>query len=256
MKLFAFVIFYIFIVTSSLAEEIRAELSLISPPSILKEGDIVEGILKVWPVENADLNEFKKIESTTLAGALYITEVENVGVSINNADVVEAKLLLIVKRFAEKAPQEFIYQGKSISIQVPPLNIAPSEKSSGEYYVMDQGTFYSNLGKIIAGLALIALLLFMILKRKKLLSYMRRFKSDPIALARKRFNEQFMRANIREDYEKIYALRREWLSLITESHAINNFFEVMLKHQYRKSWTDEDSEEVRKAFDYIRGSFR
>lgn len=257
MKLFSLVFIYLFVATSAFSQEMKAELNIISPPSILKEGDIVEGILKIWPLENADLNEFKKLENMNLANYFYVTEVENVEVSANNADVVEAKVLFIVKRFAEKNQQKFNYQGRLVDIQVPSLNIAPSDKDPEDYYILDQGLIYSNLGKIIISVLLLLLALMLFLKRKAIGHFVQKFKNDPIANSKKKFDEKFSKASTRENYEEIYAKRREWLSLIKElAPAYNDFFKTMEEHQYKELWDAEDLNLVESSFDTIRGSFK
>ena len=162
MKILSFIILYLFFSTAAFTQEIHAELSLNSPPQILKEGDVLEGVLKVWPLENADLNEFKKLEETTFGEGLYIEEVSSVAPSPNNADVVEAKILLVVKKSEEKL-QQINYKGRLINIQLPDIKIADSGKPSEGYFVLDQGTIYSNMTKIITLVVLIILLVLVIL---------------------------------------------------------------------------------------------
>lgn len=257
MKFFFLIIVYLFLTGSAYSQEIQAEIILITPPPILKEGDIVEGILKVWPLENADLNEFKKIENMTLANALFTTEVESVEVSANNADVIEAKLLFIVKRAAENNQQQLSYKGRIVRIQVPPLKIAQSDKDPEDYYVLDQGLIYSNLVKIVTVLLLIVLIILLFFKRKAIQSLIHKFKYDPIANSKKKIDEKFTKASQREDYEEIYAFRRDWLSLLSEqAPSYNDFFKTMEQHQYKKSWNIEDLNEVKNSFEAIRRSFR
>jgi hypothetical protein len=257
MKFLSLMFVYLFLIGSAYSQEIQAELNLISPPPILKEGDIVEGILKVWPLENADLNEFKKIENMTLANALFTTEVESVEVSTNNADAIEAKLLFIVKRAAENTQQQLSYKGRIVRIQVPALKIAPPDKDPEDYYVLDQGLIYSNLVKIVTGLLLIILIIVLYFKRKAIQNLIQKFKYDPVASSKKKIDEKFTNAIQREDYEEIYAIRREWLSLLSEqAPSYNDFFKLMEQHQYKKSWNIEDLNEVKNSFEAIRRSFK
>ena len=71
MKIFFILIILNFFSLIAFSEEIHVELGLISPPALLKEGDVVEGLLKMWPLENADLNEFKKFNQTKLRFLFY-----------------------------------------------------------------------------------------------------------------------------------------------------------------------------------------
>ena len=249
--------FYLLFSGNLFSQEIRAELSLITPPSVIREGDIIEGVVKVWPLENADLSEFNKLDNKTLGNALYVTEVESVEVSTNNADVVEAKLLFIVKRAAENTQDSFTYKGHVLNIQTPPLKIEPSDKDPEDYYVLEQNVAFSKTGKTILVLFLIGLSIFLILKRKALMSFFQKFKHDPVATSRARFADKFIKANRREEYEEIYSLRKEWQALIVESPStVLEFLKTMEQHQYKKTWDTENLNEVKISFDYIRRSFK
>lgn len=257
MKFFILLIFYFIFIETAFSVEPIAEVVLVSPPAVLKEGDIVEGSMKVWPLENADVNEFKKIENTTLANALYISEVSNVETSPNNADVVEVKLLFIVKRSTELEPQVFNYRGRSIPIKLPDLNLAPAEKDSPGYFVMDQGLIYSHWGKILTGILALILMTLIIFKRNAIKNILNKFKHDPIEEAKKQFKIIFANASKREDFETIYIRRQEWLGLNSElARLYEEFFKVLHKHQYKKDWNPEDLNEVKESFEAIRRSFK
>jgi hypothetical protein len=257
MKIFFILIILNFFSLIAFSEEIHVELGLISPPALLKEGDVVEGLLKMWPLENADLNEFKKLEGLSLAGALYVADVESVNPSPNNADVVEAKLVIIVKRSKEASAQALSYKGNIYSILTPSLNLAPSEKETDQYFVLDQGLIHSRKLQIIIGLIFLALIIGLYLKRKSLLAKIRGFKEDPIASKKLKFDGQFTSAQNREDYESIYAHRGEWLSLINVvTTGYLNFFSIMELHQYKKFWNQDELKEVENSFDVIRRSFK
>ena len=83
--------------TSVFAQVINSEFKVSEASGQIKEGDLVEGVLRVWPIENADLNQFKKLEKQVLFNALYMAQILSLGTSENNADVVELKALFIVK---------------------------------------------------------------------------------------------------------------------------------------------------------------
>lgn len=257
MKKLSLLLFLMLFSLKVLGVEIQAELQLTSAPAVLQEGDLVEAVLKVWPIENVDLNEFKQLENMVLANALIITEVESVGASLNNADVIEAKLLLIVKRSKENASSALNYKGQLISVVVPVLKIEAADKDPEDYYVMDQGLIASNLLKVVVALVSFILMLFLFWKRKKIKSLIQKFKSNPVAIATKKYKEMFLQATTRQDYERIYALRNDWLQLIVDqAPAYREFFSRMEQHQYKKNWKDEELSEVQNCFDVIRGSFK
>lgn len=257
MKSLFVIIFFIFLSLNSFASEVQAELQLISAPEVLREGDIVEGMLKVWPVEDMDKNEFEQLEETVWANALYVSNVESVDVSPNNADVVEVKVLLIVKRSKENAASALSYKGQLIPIQMPSLKIEASDKEPVDYYVMDQGFVGSIMMKVIVGTILIVLVLVAFWKRNRIKELIKKYKTDPIVLATKKYNKMFLESADREDFEKIYATRKDWLPLLkVQAPAYGEFFKTMDLHQYKKDWGTEELNEVRESFDVIRGSFK
>lgn len=257
MKSLSVIIFFVFLSLNLFASDIQAELQLISAPELLKEGDIVEGVLKVWPIEEMDPSEFKKLESMFLANSLYVSGVESVDVSANNADVVETKVLLIVKRSKENISSNLDYKGQMITIRMPQLKIEASSKEPEDYYIMNQGFVSSIMAKIIVLIILIALFLMAVWKRKYIKELIQKFKNDPVMVATKKYNKIFLETANREDYEKIYADRKDWLVLIkVQAPAYNEFFKTMEMHQYKEEWGAEELSEVRDSFDVIRGSFK
>ncbi|MFA6237320.1 MAG: hypothetical protein WC635_08355 [Bacteriovorax sp.] len=250
---------FVFLVLFSLnifAADIQAELSVVSAPSVLREGDLVQALVKVWPIESADLNEFRQLENMVLANALFVTDIESIEVSLNNADVVEIKLLAIAKPTKENLSSQFVYKGQTIQISTPALHVESSGNAPEDYYIMDQGLLRSSLYStlLISGLLIMALMAFW--KRNNLKSLLRKFRRDPVAVARKKYNEVFLKASTRKDYEEIYALRKDWMNLIKDhAPAYREFFQSMEQHQYKRLWTSEETNEVKNHFEIIRRSF-
>lgn len=258
MKIISLII-CLLLATTIFGAEIGAQLSLISPPAILKEGDLVEGLIKIWPLENADLTEFKKIEDKVIGNSFYISQVENIEFSANNSDVVEVKVLAIIKRAKENSPSQINYKDLNIQLQVPEIHLATTDKESADYYVMNQSVNYSNITGIAIATTALILLTFIGFKYNNIKQFILRLRADPIALANKKYDELFSRANKREDFEEIYAVKEEWLKLIKipmPSPSIDNFFSIINKYQYKKFWTNEDLREVQNSFDLIRRSFK
>jgi hypothetical protein len=256
MKALIFIVFFLFSL-NIFGAEIQAELQLISAPATLKEGDLIESVLNVWPIENADLDEFKPLESMIFANALNVIKVESIGISANNADVVEAKMLLIVKRTQENSNSPLKYKDQVIQVQIPPLKIEATNQVAKDYYVMDQGTIRSYLGRTIAGAALIICIVLAALKRKSIKKLFQKFKADPTKATLKKYDELFSKASTRQDLEEIYALRKEWLNLVkVQAPAYRDFFRVMEQHQYKECWTNDEMDEVKSSFEVICRSFK
>ena len=71
----------------------------------------------------------------------------------------------------EKSQQQIIYHGQVVNLQFTPLKLLPSEKASEDYFVLDQGTIYSYVGKILIAVVLFLVIVFLFLKRKKIIHY-------------------------------------------------------------------------------------
>jgi len=256
MRIFFLIIFSMILAFNAFSQEIKAELILISPPSVLKEGDVIEGVLRVWPLENSNIEEFKKIENKTLADFYYISEVEKVEPSINNSEVAEARVLIIVKHSDGKDQQPLTFRDKVINIIPPQLSIAKAAKASGEYFVMNQEMPYSNLITIALVVLLISLIVMAFYKRNSIQKLFMKLRKDSTSVYIKKLKDKFTYASKREDFEEIYAIRKEWLHLIkTPMDNYAHFFKVMELHQYKKTWNSEELVEVKNSFDPIRGSF-
>ena len=257
MKVLSLIIFLIVFSASSFGDEIRAELDLVSTAHKFKEGDLVEGVLKIWPIENADLAEFNQLESMVFGNILTVSDLESLSVSINNTDVVEAKVLMIVKKLEGSSTTSLTYKGLLIPVQLPAIEIENSDKKIQEYFIMDQGTITSTLTRTVAFVVLLIIFSLAVWKRKNIKSFVQSFRVNPIATMMKKYNDLFRKADSRTDYEFIYSTRKEWLTLVkTQAPAYVEFFKTMEIHQYKKSWNEEDLCEIKNCFDIIRGSFK
>ena len=79
------------------AQAINGEFKPADTISQVKEGDLFEATLRFWPIENADMGQFKKLEKQVLFNAYYMAQILSLAPSDNNADVVELRALFIVK---------------------------------------------------------------------------------------------------------------------------------------------------------------
>lgn len=236
--------------------DIQADLTLISPPEILKEGDLLEGVLKIWPIENIELDQFQQLENMVIGDALVVTQIESAIVSPNNADVAEIKLQFIVKKMAS-VNSSFNYKGQPVTINVPLLKLAPSEKMQEDYIILDQGLLNSQVLKLVLLSCAMLILVLAVVKRARIVIFLKKLKSDPVAIATKKYNSIFMKAESRADFEEIYALRKEWLKLVkVQAQAYTEFFKIMEQHQYKRDWLNGELSEVKSSFEIIRGSFK
>lgn len=256
MKSIFITIFLLLISFSALAAELKAEFSLGEITSV-KEGDIVEGVLKVWPIDNFDATEFTKLQNTLFFSSFQLVQIVSIEPSANNADVIELKGNYIVRASKYLTALQLNYKGQTINVEAPQVKVTPLEKKSEDYFILDQSLNLSHYQFAILIGILILLLVASAVKRKQVKAFILGFKKDPIAEARKRFNEKFQRAGTREDFEEIYARKNEWLPLLKEQpSAYKEFFTVMNEHQYKPEWRAEELKEVKSIFDIIRGSFK
>jgi hypothetical protein len=249
-------LFVIVFSTNLFSEELHSQVYLTQESSFVKEGDIVEGVLKIWPIDSADLNEFKTLVGKNLLGHLYVTEIESVAPSENNADVIEVKALFIVNDEKEDVLTQVPYKNQLIPIDPISFKIERLEKKTKDYYILDQSLFKSHLLVILIVIFVGVITIFLGIKRRAILKFIKERKLDPIQVKRNSFNELFAKATTREDFEHLYLVRKEWLSLVEIVPAYQDFFNVMNQHQYKKNWSNEDLIEVQSSFEIIRGSFK
>ncbi len=251
------VLCFYFIFSTAIASEIKAELNIHSETAILKEGDLAEGVFRIWPIENADFNEFRKLQGMNFFNSLNLVQIHSIDTSVNNADVVEVKGLFLVKNEKKQTLNAINYKGQSIQLMAPPIKIMPLEKRSDDYFILDQSVSYSNIQKILMAIIAGTLIVLGFWKRGNIKQFLKKFRHDPTAIAIKRFNEKFLKASTREDFEEIYSLRNDWFKLVKiQASAYQEFFKVMNQHQYKKNWGTEELSEVQSSFDIIRGSFK
>jgi hypothetical protein len=240
-----------------MGQELKGEISFDGNPQVLKQGEVIGGMLKVWPIENADLNEFKKLENMTLGKGFYVTDVENIVISPNNADVVEVKLLFIVKESKESSIESLSYKGQQVNLSVPSTTITQSKQISKDYFIVDQKIPRTNTLLISILMAVSVLMIFLIFKRVELVRFINSFRNDPKVKAKNYFNQKFLNAATRSDFESIYSERSQWIDLLKEvSPPYHDFFMTMEKHQYKRIWINEELLDVKNSFELIKESFK
>jgi predicted DNA-binding antitoxin AbrB/MazE fold protein len=237
------------------AENINAEFKPLQDVSHIKEGDLVEVMMRFWPIENADLAQFKKLEKTIFFSAFYLAEIESLQTSTNNSDVVELKAIFIVKSTKAQTLFTFKYNNSVIEIHFDGAKIEELKNKSQNYFILDQTLNGSYLLIMIIGFLLV-LVFIAVWKRQELQTFIIGLKPDAFKKAKRKYDVQFKKASLREDFELIYQEKEIWLKLLeSRAPAHNEFFKVLNQYQFKKEWNDLDIAEVRSAFDVVRGSF-
>lgn len=253
--LFAFLFYFSFLFAQLSANEIQGELELNSSASFLKEGDLVEGLLKIWPLENADLSQIRKLEKTLFFDSLYLAKINSLAPSDNNADVIELKGHFFVKNSKNSELYFIKYNDLNIPVRINQLNLEELGEKQESYFIADQNVEKDYWLKI-AIISLLLVILILVIFRKKIRQWYDIKTQKDILQKKKYFDELFRVANDRKDFEEIYLKRNKWIPLLSqELQAHQEFFNVLNNHQFKKEWLNEEYLEVRTSFDYIRRSF-
>ncbi len=239
------------------AEELKAKFTFQNEATTFKEGDLTEAVIKVWPIENPDLNEFKKMQGESFLNKLVLLHIQSVELSANNSEVVEVKGLFVFKNKLDHSLSQLSYKGQMISIVPVDLKLEPIKETPKDFFVMSQSLgLKNNLFPIMLGLFLV-LLAILVIKRKALSLIIKKYKTNKEEEQKKKFAELFQSACERYDFERVYATRKEWMLLLKEApQKFSEFFRVMELHQYKRKWGNEELIEVQNCFEIIRGSFK
>lgn len=254
-SMISFVIILLTIIQVTFAQTVNSEFLPEQNISQIKEGDIFEATLRFWPIENADLAQFKKLEKTALFGAFYLAQVTSLAPSPNNADVIELKGIFIVKSSKVEPLQAIKYNDSLIELRPGAIQVSELGDKSQDFYVLDQTLDISRLWMIILGATLIIIVVLFI-KRDKVKELLMTLRPDQAKKTKKKYDELFRVANKREDFERLYKEKELWLPLLeAKAPAHLEFFKILNQYQFKKDWGNEELSEVRSSFDVIRRSF-
>lgn len=247
--------FLLFFQFAVYGQDYQASFDLINPSKSYKEGDIVEGVLRIWPIENFNQESVRKFEKTVFFNAFFLAEILSIEPSINNADVIEIKGIFVVK--SAKIQRPFLIQYNEVPVQVSLDNVEIIElaQKSKDFYIMNQSmTFKSYL--VIWIIIILILVVVILFKKKYLIEIYTKYRYPQGKNIQAKYDEMFRLANKRADFERIYLEKEKWVPLLSVKTAAHmEFFKVLNQYQFKKEWTKEELQEVSSAFEIIRRSF-
>jgi hypothetical protein len=253
-KLFSVFIFaFLLFVGIAQAQDLEAEFFFDEKISSIKEGDVLVGTLRVWPLENAQKQEFTKVLNTNLFNSFFVSEIISADPSVNNADVFELKAKLVVLNKVEAEKMIFEYNGTSLHVKYHEVLFKPLENKSEEFYVLEQ-SLDKNWTNLIIGIMAAGILISLFVFKDKIKE---KFKKENPKTQHEKYKSVFLNAKTRNDFEKIYKEKDIWLNLL-EIHTPEHFdfFKTLNQFQYKKEWTETEFKEVQTAFEIIKESFK
>ena len=164
-------------ITTAFAQAIQGEFIPSLNVSKIKEGDIFEATIRVWPIENVDLTQFQKLEKTLLFKSLYMAQITNLGISQNNSDVVELSAIFIAKSAKPMPVFSFKYNDSPIEIQLGGLVVNELRDQSQDFYILNQSLNKSMTWTVVFIIVLILVVLVFI-KRRSIQEHINGFKSN------------------------------------------------------------------------------
>ncbi len=250
-------LFFVIFITAVRAE-VNCQIHFVEPKVML--GVPVDAQLIVWPKESVDQEKLASFlaQSNSLVDTFYINSRGKIKISENNSDALVVDLeLVLIKLFDPKILPLFSDGSNSCTIEWRNLELI-NKKVKPQLTIINQHAnplpeernpwrFLFYFLAIVLTI-LIAYLLFKWWKKRE--------REKKIALRKEYFSTLFANALEREDYERIYKMRDEWIPLLQgelSSTAINEFFRVINDLQYKKEWSPEELAECQQSFKKLKG---
>jgi hypothetical protein len=240
----------------SLAQVPKAEFTFSSNLSKVPEGELLEGMIKIWPLENANLQEFKNLQGQSFMNSLELLDLQSVALSENNADVVEIKGLFVASKKGSPSLTQIPYQGQFITISPLPFEVEKLKDNQNDYFIMSQSLTRDVLIKLIAVVVAAFAIIALVWKRKSILNFFKRRRDSKELNWHQIYKDRFMNAKNRQEIEALYASKKEWAGLTEKPlSGIEEFSRVMELHQYKKEWGEKELSEVMESLEVLRRSF-
>lgn len=250
------ILFIFFMISQScFSQEIQATFELRSNDEYLKEGDLVEGVLRVWPIENAELAEFETLMLKDFFNTYKLVQIDSLALSENNQDVVELRGTFFIKNVQPSMEMKILYKLKEVIVSIKNKKILELKNKQDKFTILEQSVNPNNLLWPILIVIFLVLVVVFVFKNKIILKIkeIRNFEKNK---KKKYYDSLFRAANSRKDYEDLYQIKSEWIKCLENvSPAHIEFFKVINSHQFKKHWDNEDVSEVSAAFELIRRSF-
>lgn len=227
------------------------------PSQNIKQGDLVNISMQLWPVENYDVNEFNNLKNQVVLSHFYVVSVEAKR-SENNYDVILVNLSTIAESSAERGQNLDFKFGDYITSFSLPFEIKPLESFDGSFVILNQAVDFVGKNFITTVIIILCVfaLTFLILKyRKRVMNYFNKNVSEQ--KKKSHFQTMFHSAKERQHYEEIYKNKDQWLVFFPEkNNALHAFYKTMEEHQYKRQLSKEELFEIKEAFDKIRGGIK
>jgi len=251
-KVVLFLSLFFVLFSRSWSSTLEAEFAIDNKITSLKEGDVVTAVLRVWPIEEVDEAEFRKLQTTTLFDSFYLAEIESIAPSVNNADVIELKGSFVVTGKINPSKLSINYHDQLIHVRFKEVLINQLETKINQFYIEEQDIDHNYLNLVLI-FGAIVLLVIMYVKRERLKLLIKKPEKTDDKLI---YSQMFKQAKNREDYEAIYLQKDRWMKLLVEvTPAHHDFFKILNEHQYKKDWNQNIKKEVEESFEQIRRSF-
>jgi len=257
MKLVYFIVPIFFLYFSSLHAELNCQLEVPSK-EVLALGMPVELQIVFWPKEEFSIDSFRQSnrDGAELVSSFYINQTYSVKPSVNNEQAVVISLEVVpIKAFDTKILPMYSDGINSCLLKLENVTFS-TEKIKPQIVILAQpsdplpGKTKNILYSFISILVLFLIVALAYLGRR---FFIKKRASQRLQLRKDFFRHLFKNAKSREEFEKLYVLRDEWLKLLpAENSDIYGFFTILNKIQYQKSWSEQELEQCEEAFGKIR----
>lgn len=202
-----------------------------------------------YPVGEKTINEVSSLVNIgRFLENFFVFEIFEKNFSPNNQDVFVVKGQLVMAELPRKN-QLFSLRFQKEAVQVEIRSSEPKElKMEGKEVIFAKLPFLYGMSwfeKLIYCLLAILLAFSFFWGTKKLVIFFKRKRERKIIY--QRILESFTKAETRDDYERIYRERENWISFLGGKNTeASSFIEIIEDVQYKRIWTDDETLSVKK----------